>query len=183
MLQAKEDAIRAAESARASRNTQNRRSVEVDPSTVQRRKASLSPGALAGGFCSANQRNSPNLSEYVDGNEPVRIRRVHITMATHVGPSCRHLAPVALLAGALFFCPPRPRLNLAATCSRWASLGLRLISFEQTHLPISPYERSLGVRPGGRWNAYICRVPGTGRSKISAGGSRRRTSQAAHYCR
>jgi hypothetical protein len=49
LLQAKEDAIRAAESARASRNTQNRRSVGVDPSTVQRRKASLSPGALAGG--------------------------------------------------------------------------------------------------------------------------------------
>ena len=135
------------------------------------------------GFCSANQRNSPNLSEYVDGNEPVRIRRVHITMATHVGPSCRHLAPVALLAGALFFCPPCPRLNLVATCSRWASLGLRLISFEQTHFPISPYERSLGVRPGegGMLTSVECQAQAEAKLAQADrdGGHRRRLITAA----
>ena len=32
------------------------------------------------------EENSPNLSECVDGNERVRIRRVHIGVATHVAP-------------------------------------------------------------------------------------------------
>jgi hypothetical protein len=81
------------------------------------------------GFCSANQRNLPNLSEYVDGNEPVRIRCVHITMATHVGPSCRHLAPVALLAGALFFCPPRATAESRGNVFALGFVGLETDQF------------------------------------------------------